>query len=60
MRRSFTRFTRFRDERGSAMAEYALILALVTLLGIAGLSAVGDASVSLYSGIGDAFEAIFG
>jgi Flp pilus assembly pilin Flp len=53
-------FTRYRDERGSAMAEYALILALVTLVGIAGLSVVGDASMSLYSGIGDALETIFG
>lgn len=53
-------FTRYRDERGSAMTEYALILALVTIIGMAGLSVVGDASMSLYSGIGDAFEAIFG
>jgi Flp pilus assembly pilin Flp len=52
--------TRYRAERGSAMVEYALLLALVTLIGIAGLASVGDASKSLYTGIGDALESIFG
>ena len=48
------------DERGNAMVEYALIIFLISIVGLVGLSAVGGASLNLYDVIGDALAEIFG
>jgi Flp pilus assembly pilin Flp len=42
------------------MVEYALILFLITIVGLVGLTAVAGASLNLYDLIGDAFAEIFG
>ncbi|MFL6287275.1 MAG: Flp family type IVb pilin [Actinomycetes bacterium] len=52
--------TSYRDERGNAMVEYALIIFLISIVGLVGLSAVGGASLHLYDVIGDALAEIFG
>jgi pilus assembly protein Flp/PilA len=43
----------FKDESGQGMVEYGLIIALVAVVVIVGLSALGTKAGSLFSGISD-------
>lgn len=49
----------FRDERGQAMIEYSLILALVAVVAFGLVGAIGIDTNNLYTGIRDAIHAIF-
>ena len=42
------------------MVEYALILVLIAVVAFGIVGAVGDATLDLYTDIGDAIDAIFG
>ena len=42
-------------ERGQAMVEYALILALVTLVGVAGLKLLPNFPIRVFSAMSNAF-----
>jgi Flp pilus assembly pilin Flp len=48
-----------RDERGTAMVEYSLILALIAVVAFGLVGAVGNETVDLYTKIGDAIHAFF-
>jgi Flp pilus assembly pilin Flp len=50
----------FRDERGQAMIEYSLIVALVTVVAFGLVGAIGIDTSNLYAGIRDEIHAIFG
>ncbi|HRX57725.1 MAG TPA: Flp family type IVb pilin [Eubacteriales bacterium] len=43
----------FTDESGQGMVEYGLIIALVAVVVIVGLTAIGTKAGSLFSGISD-------
>lgn len=45
-----------RDERGAAMVEYSLLLALVALVAFSVASAVGADALNLYTQIGNAIH----
>ena len=49
---------RLRQEDGQAMVEYALILALVSVVSILALTAIGTNVNAIYEGIRDALAAI--
>jgi Flp pilus assembly pilin Flp len=49
-----------RDERGVAMVEYSLILALVAVVAFGLVGAVGSETLDIYTKIGDAIHAFFG
>lgn len=53
-------FPRIRDEGGVAMVEYALILFLIAVVAFGLVGAVGNATLDLYSDIGNAVHEIFG
>jgi pilus assembly protein Flp/PilA len=44
----------YRDEEGQGLAEYALILALVSLVVIASLNELGDSLKGIFTGIKNA------
>ena len=44
-----------RDERAQAMVEYALILALVTAVGVVGLALIGSFPVRIFNGVNSIF-----
>jgi Flp pilus assembly pilin Flp len=48
-----------RQERGTAMVEYSLILALIAVVAFGLVGAVGNETVDLYTKIGDAIHAFF-
>jgi pilus assembly protein Flp/PilA len=45
-------YARFEQEKGQALAEYGLILALIAVVAIAGLVILGGAILSRLTGIG--------
>ncbi len=45
----------FRDDRGQAMVEYALILALVTVVGVVGLALIPSFPVRIFNAMTNAF-----
>ena len=51
---------RHRDENGQGMVEYALILFLVAIVGLALVGAVGEDTLDLYTDISNAVHAILG
>jgi Flp pilus assembly pilin Flp len=48
-----------RDERGTAMVEYSLILALVAVVAFGLVGAVGQETLDIYTRIGNAIHAFF-
>jgi Flp pilus assembly pilin Flp len=52
-------FSHLRDARGQAMVEYALILALIAVIAFGLVGAVGDATVDLYTDIGNEIHGFF-
>jgi len=48
-----------RDERGTAMVEYSLILALVSVVAFGLVGAVGNETLDIYTRIGNAIHAMF-
>ena len=49
-----------RDERGNAMTEYALILALIAVVAFGLVGAVGDATLDLYTDISNVVHDLIG
>jgi Flp pilus assembly pilin Flp len=54
------KFTHYHDERGAAMVEYSLIVALIAVVAFGLVGAVGDATVDLYTETRDAIHALIG
>jgi Flp pilus assembly pilin Flp len=48
-----------RDERGTAMVEYSLVLALVAVVAFGLVGAVGQETLDIYTRIGNAIHAFF-
>jgi pilus assembly protein Flp/PilA len=51
-------FARLRSEEGQAMVEYALILALVSVIAIAALTAIGTNVNLIFGAVRDALAAV--
>lgn len=49
----------YREERGTAMVEYSLILALVAVVAFGLVGAVGNETLDIYTKIGNAIHAFF-
>jgi Flp pilus assembly pilin Flp len=54
------KFTRYRDEQGTALVEYSLLLGLIALLAIPFLAAIGTDTLDLYDAIKDAIQSALG
>lgn len=46
------------NERGSAMSEYGILIALVFIVGIAAVAFFGDAVAALFTEVNEEYEAI--
>ena len=48
----------FKDEEGATMVEYALMLALIAIVCIAAVTAVGTSTESVFEGANTALQAV--